>query len=210
MLTGCTAFTSRRSHSRGGGKGATTLQRIARSGPSVRHRLPLRALSRMVTGMNIPYLTALSPDQQRDLGLAAPQPLAMADRVRYSELDVLNHVNNGSYMEWFERLRVRYGQVWGLSPDADASKGPRTVIRSGQIHYRQEMHADETYVATCGCTAFRNTSYTLHQEIWAAGTLRATFDCVMVLLNPDGPGRMPIPQAVRERFGAVDGAAPEG
>lgn len=158
--------------------------------------------------MSLIYHTPLSAADQRSLGLDPVQPLAMADRVRFSELDVLQHVNNAVYMEWFERLRVRFIQDWGLSA-YDSADDPRIVIRSGTIHYRQEMRMDEDYVTTCGCTAFRNTSFTLQQQVWAAGTLRATFECVLVLLTPDGRARMPIPDAVRARFAKVDGAREE-
>ncbi len=160
--------------------------------------------------MSLVYLTPLSPAQQAVAGVDPVQPFAIADRVRYSELDVLKHVNNKVYMEWFERLRVRYGQEWGLSPVDRTGTMPRTVIRSGTIHFREEVKMDEDYIATCRCVAFRNTSYTLNQQIWSGGTLRATFDCVMVLLHPDGPEKFPIPPAIRSRFETVDGAAFEG
>lgn len=156
-------------------------------------------------GMTLPYHTPLDPEQQRALGITTPQPLAMADQVRFSELDVLNHVNNAVYMEWFERLRIRYVQDWGLSK-YDNANDPRIVIRSGTIHYRQEMRMDENYVTTCGCTAYRTTSFSLLQQLWSGGTLRASFDCVLVLLQPDGSGRYAIPSAVKSRFDAVDGA----
>ncbi|MGB3243950.1 MAG: acyl-CoA thioesterase [Sulfitobacter sp.] len=159
--------------------------------------------------MTLPYHTPLSVPQQSGAGIKPTQPLAMADQVRFSELDALNHVNNAVYMEWFERLRIRYVQDWGLS-QFDSALDPRIVIRSGTIHYRQEMRMDEDYIATCGCTAYRNTSFTLCQQLWAGGTLRATFDCVMVLLLPDGTGRYQIPSAVRSRFGATDRADFEG
>ncbi len=155
--------------------------------------------------MDLIYHTPLSADQQRTLGIDPPQPLAMADQVRFSELDALNHVNNAVYMEWFERLRIRYVQDWGLS-GFDNATDPRIVIRSGTIHYKQEMRMDENYVTTCGCVAYRNTSFTLRQQLWSGGTLRATFDCVIVLLTPDGSARFSIPAAVRTRFGVVDQA----
>ncbi|MCV3270886.1 acyl-CoA thioesterase [Roseobacter sinensis] len=159
--------------------------------------------------MDLPYHTPLTPALQTRLGLDPTAPLAMADRVRFSELDVLNHVNNAVYMQWFERLRIRYTQDWGLSRYMGAGHDPRIVIRSGQIHYRQEMRMDEDYIVTCGCTAFRTTSFSLAQALWAGGTLRATFDCVLVLLTADGAARYPIPEAVRARFIAVDGAHEE-
>lgn len=159
--------------------------------------------------MTIPFHTPLSRDQQHMLGIAPPQPLAMADQVRFSQIDVLNHVNNVVYIEWFERLRIRYHQEWGMSDYSHTEVSPRIVIRSGEIRYLEEMKLDEVYVATCGCIRFRNTSYTMHQEVWAAGRLRATFDCVLVLLRQDGTGRFPIPDAVRARFLNVDGAIAE-
>lgn len=156
--------------------------------------------------MSIIYHSPLSPDTQRALGIDTPQPFAMADRVRFGELDVLQHVNNAVYMQWFESIRVRYIKEYGLSRRLGAGPGPRIVIRSGTIHYRQEMLLDEDYVVTCGCTAFRTTSFTLHQEIWSGGMLRASFDCVLVLLNADQSGRYAIPDALRQRFSDIDGA----
>lgn len=172
------------------------------------HTLASATCAAYSSDMTLLYHTPLTADQQSTLGIPTPQPLAMADQVRFSELDVLNHVNNAVYMEWFERLRIRYVQEWGLSGN-NAKSDPRIVIRSGTIHYRQEMRMDENYVTTCGCTAFRNTSISLAQQLWSGGTLRASFDCVIVLLQPDGSGRYPIPQPVRTRFGVVDGAIQE-
>lgn len=156
------------------------------------------------------YHTPLSADAQRAEGLSAPQPLAMADRVRFGELDVLQHVNNAVYMQWFERVRVAYVGLYGLSRNLGTGPGPRIVIRSASIHYRQEMLMDEDYIVTCGCTAFRTTSFTLHQQIWSHGTLRAEMDCVLVLLQPDGSGRYPIPPEVAHRFAEQDGAVAAG
>ncbi len=155
--------------------------------------------------MSIPYHTSLTAAQQTALGIAVPQPLAMADQVRFSELDVLNHVNNARYMEWFERLRIRYTQDWGISTYDGGPDNPRIVIRSGEIHYREEMRMDESYVVTCACTAFRTSSFTLDQQLWSGGTLRATFRCVMVLLTQEGTGKFAISDAARERFVKVDG-----
>ncbi|TNF64642.1 MAG: acyl-CoA thioesterase [Rhodobacteraceae bacterium] len=160
--------------------------------------------------MNLRYHTPLSPDEQRAFGLAAPQPLALADRVRFAELDVLRHVNNKAYMTWFETLRVVYGDLFTLPLYPSDSPPPRVVIRSGHVHYVEEMRMGEDYVTTAGVTAFRNTSYTMHQELWAAGRLRASFDCVIVTLLPDGSGRYPLPEAVRAHFARVDGAVAEG
>jgi acyl-CoA thioester hydrolase len=160
--------------------------------------------------MTLVYHTPLSAQTQRGLGIDPPAPLALADRVRFGELDVLDHVNNAVYFQWFESARVNYMRLAGLYADRDGGQGPRIVIRSGTIHYRREMLLGEDYVVTCGCTAFRTTSFTMHQEVWSGGNLRASFDCVMVLLQPDGSGRYPIPEALKTRFAEVDVARREG
>ena len=107
--------------------------------------------------MTVIYHTPLSPDQQRAAGMPTPQPLAMADQVRFSDLDTNNHVNNTVYFEWFERLRIRYTQSLVEGGLID-SPGPRVVIRSGSIRYLQEMLERENYIVTCRCTSLRNPS----------------------------------------------------
>jgi acyl-CoA thioester hydrolase len=155
--------------------------------------------------MTVPYLTPLSHDQQRSFGVPDPWPLAIADRVRFAELDPLNHVNNVAYLIWFESARVTYFKHVGISTYEDDAAEPRIVIRRGEIDWLQEMHADEDYVILSRAVEYRNTSFTLQQEIWAGGTKRAAFTCVIVLLHPDGSGRMPIPAHILEHFHTVDG-----
>lgn len=157
--------------------------------------------------MTMPYHTPLSAAQQARAGIMSAKTLALADKVRFSELDVLNHVNNARYIEWFERLRIAYIQHIGLSAYRGGPDAPRIVIRSGTIHYKQEMRMDESYVVTCTCIAFRRTSFTLAQELWSGGTLRATFECILVLRSPDGTAGFPIPEAIRTWFRETEGAA---
>lgn len=156
--------------------------------------------------MDLPYHTPLTAAQQAKAGISPAKPLALADKVRSSELDPLNHVNNARYFEWFERLRVAHAEQIGLAVFRGDADGPRIVIRSGTIHYRREMLMGEDYVVTCACTALRRTSFSLAQEIWSGGTLRASFDCVMVLRTPDGRAGYPIPEHIRTYLAEVEGA----
>lgn len=153
------------------------------------------------------FHTPLTAAEQTALGLPDPAPVALADRVHHDELDALNHVNNTVYFKWFERLRIHFAAHYDLAL-LDRPDAPRTVIRSAEIRYVEEMHLADTYVVTARCTAMRRTSYTLAQQVWAAGRLRADFSCVMVLLAPHSPGRVPIPDPVRARL-IADGASLE-
>ncbi|MBE1282214.1 MAG: acyl-CoA thioesterase [Rhodobacteraceae bacterium] len=155
--------------------------------------------------MDLRFHTALTSEEQLHHGLASAQPLALADRVRYSEIDVLNHVNNKAYMSWFETLRVAYFDLFCADHFAGGPE-PRTVLRNANIHYVREMLADEDYITTARVTAFRNSSYTMEQQIWSGGVLRCTMIGVMVLRTPDGLNGYPLPDSLKQDFAQRDGA----
>ena len=154
---------------------------------------------------DLPFHTPLTPQQQKSVGLDATWTFAIADKVRFAELDPLNHVYNVAYLTWFESARVAYFQHIGLSQYKDSKREPRIVIRRGIVAWLQEMRAEEVYVVASKTIAYRTTSFSMAQEIWSGGTLRATFECVIVLLTPDGSARMPIPNEIREGFHQIDG-----
>lgn len=155
--------------------------------------------------MKTSYLTPLGPDAQLALGLEAAQPMAIADVVRHTEIDSLNHVNNRAYLDWAERLRVAYFDhlVWPVLGDVAR---PRTVVHSMTVRFLEETLPGAEYVATARIAAFRNSSYTMDQQIWSGGSLRARIEVVMVLLAPEGPGRVNIPDALRDVLIKRDGA----
>lgn len=156
--------------------------------------------------MELRYHTPLSDAEQRAQGLSDPQPLALADRVRYSEIDMLNHVNNKAYVEWFETLRTEHFFRLCL-PFYNGLYEPRTVLRNAEIHYVKEMVAGQSYIATARVSTFRNTSYSVEQSIWCDG-LCATMSGVLVMLHPDGSGRDPLPEALKQYFVEIEGAVP--
>ena len=158
--------------------------------------------------MTIPYHRNLTDAEQRALDVQEPAPLAMAGKVHHDELDALMHVNNVVYFVWFERLRIRLMEHYGIGTIGNPDD-PRIVIRSGEVHYVEEMLRGEDYVVTTRVSAFRRTSMTVDQAIWSEGRIRATFRCVMVLLTQDGAARMPIPDDVKATL-IVDGAVAEG
>lgn len=149
--------------------------------------------------MTLRYHSPLSAEEQRAAGLPEPQTLAIADRVRYAELDILNHVNNKSYMTWFETLRVQYSQRHCAPFYPSGHPPPRSVLRNADIRFLREMVEDEDYIATARVSAFRTTSYTVEQQLWS-GDLRATLSGVMVMLTPDGSARQPLPAPLLEQF----------
>ncbi|MCA0872913.1 acyl-CoA thioesterase [Seohaeicola saemankumensis] len=160
--------------------------------------------------MDLRYHTPLTPDEQTAHGLTRPAPIAIADRVRFSEIDPQRHVNNKAYHEWFEIARTEYFRRI-CDPHYDGQPLPRTVLHSATIRYVEEILPRESYIVTARVDAFRNTSYTLDQQVWCNGTLRATLNVIMVMLRPDGSGdKYPLPDSLKQRFEAEDGASRQG
>ena len=87
--------------------------------------------------MDIPYLTPLPVDMLRRLGIPSDWNFGLADRVRFSELDALGHVNNAAYLSWFENVRLPYlaqARVTDYGPSA-----PRLVIAELGVRYLKEI-----------------------------------------------------------------------
>ncbi|GHF46030.1 acyl-CoA thioesterase [Seohaeicola zhoushanensis] len=156
--------------------------------------------------MQLRYHTPLPPEEQLAQGLDAAQPMALADRVRFAELDSQNHVNNKAYLGWFETVRVIYGETF-LLPHFDLR--PRILVHSLNLRYLREMLRDEDYICTARIAAFRNSSYTMDQQIWSAGALRARMSVIVVLGHPDGEGRLILPDALKAELIARDKALDE-
>lgn len=157
--------------------------------------------------MELRYLTPLTAAEQRAHGIEAPQPHAVADRVRFAELDTLAHVNNKAYLTWFESLRIDYMDRFCM-PFFEGGPRPRTLVRNLELQFLREMLAGESYIATARVTAFRNSSFTMDQQLWS-GDLRARMSVVMVLRSADGQRPVPLPDPLRAELTHRDGATDE-
>ncbi len=150
-----------------------------------------------------PFLTPLGPKQLRDAGVPAPWTFGMADRVRFGELDALNHVNNVVYLRWYETLRVVYIEHYNfyelIGPD------PKLVIKSASLDYKAEVHRGAEYINVARTVEMRNTSFTMEYATFVDGKITTTGGAVTVILNADNTKR-PLPDALRQNLITRDGA----
>lgn len=151
---------------------------------------------------------ALTPEEQAEAGLPRVWPFAIADRVRFGEVDRLGHVNNAAYLTWYETVRTAWIGTMGFS--GFGAGEPVMVIRRAEIDWLAEMKADEAYVVTLAVESYRRTSFTLACEVWAGGTCRSTFRCVLVHLGVGGTAKTPLPETLTALFRDIHGATPEG
>lgn len=150
------------------------------------------------------YIDFLERDDLRAAGIPEPWTLGRADRVRYHEIDALNHVNNTSYATWFETFRVAYLARYKLAYSGEAS--PVTVVKRMCLDYRKPLFLDQDYVVTGRTASLRRTSFVMDYAVFTEGELAATGDALMVLLEADGETRRAIPEDLRRRMIEEDGA----
>lgn len=150
-----------------------------------------------------PFLIPLEKLSLRKAGVPEPWTFGMADRVRFGELDALNHVNNVVYLRWYETLRVNYLNNYDIY--SLAGEKPKFVVKSVGIDYKAEVKRDTNYINVTRTISMRNTSWTMEYATFVDGKITTTGECVAVLLDQDNTKR-PLPDALRQTFIDRDGA----
>ena len=159
----------------------------------------------MKQSVQLPYITPLSEEEIAAGGVPGRWLYGYADKVRFAEIDRLNHVNNLAYLQWFEVLRVRYIQMLGMTSYRDDD--PQLVLRGQSADYLSPMHLNDDYIVACRVSKYRNTSFTIEYVCFASGVVKVTGASVIVLLEPDGKTKRLLPDDIVSRFRDIDGAA---
>lgn len=153
--------------------------------------------------IKLPFVTSLTGAALRDAGVPDPWNFGMADRVRFGEIDALNHVNNVAYLRWYETLRVHYLNEYDLY--SLAGPDPKIVIKSASLEYRAEVHSGATYINVARTVAMRNSSFAMEYATFVDGKITTTGTAVVVLLDQSNAKR-PLPEALRDVLVKNDGA----
>lgn len=150
------------------------------------------------------YLNALDRADLEARGIEG-WPYGMADQVRFYELDALAHVNNVAYLRWFETLRVRYIQEYGLT--AYTEDDPQMVVRAQSADYLAPMFQDQHYVVATRTKLLKSSSMVMEYAVFAEDRITATGEAVVISLQQDGKTRRPhAPEAVQK---IIETDAPE-
>jgi acyl-CoA thioester hydrolase len=158
---------------------------------------------------DLPLLRPLSLDRLRAAGVPEPFTMGQADRVRFRELDVLDHVNNAVYLSWFETFRIAYLRGLGLGDYAGAETRPALILKSVRVDYHAPLHLEDVYIVTGRTRAFRRTSFTMEYRVYSGGRHRTTGEAVICLMQPDFATRRPLPGDWTRLFRDRDSAEPE-
>ncbi|CUH25636.1 Acyl-CoA thioester hydrolase YbgC [Jannaschia seosinensis] len=158
----------------------------------------------------LPFLVPLDLDALRGAGVPEPFSFGYADRVRFQEIDVLDHVNNTRYLSWFETFRLSYLRAYGLGDYASETARPGLVLKGVSVDYHRPLHLEDVYVVAGRTKAYRNTSFTMEYTVWRDGLLCATSEAVLVLMEPDYKTKRALPETWQTSFTERDGATRAG
>lgn len=159
---------------------------------------------------DLPYLTPLPVETLRAQGVPAPFTFGQADRVRFHELDALDHVNNATYLTWFETFRVAYLKAYGITDYAHGDTRPGLVLRNVDIEYKAPLRLSDSYIVAGRSVSYRRTSWKMQYGVFSAGRLCALSHAVICYMAPDAVTRVPLPAPMIEAITTRDGATHEG
>jgi acyl-CoA thioester hydrolase len=149
----------------------------------------------MSAATNLPLVTPLNAQQLQTAGVPEGWNFGQMDRVRFHELDALNHVNNIVYLRWFEDIRIPYFHAHKVT-SYNADTDPQVVLATNFARYFKPMFLGETFVITARAASFRNSSIVLEYGVFEDGELRCAGETVIVTLEQDGKTKRPLSEQV--------------
>ena len=116
--------------------------------------------------------------------------------VRFSDLDVLGHVNNSIYLSYFEIARVHYfgellGRTWDWSQNT-------VVLVKNEVEYLKPVLLSDAPFVKMLVEEIGNKSFKLRYELSVEGEIRTKGASTLVAYNGKSHETMPVHPEMRE------------
>jgi acyl-CoA thioester hydrolase len=130
--------------------------------------------------------------------------------VRFADTDAMGHVNNATYLTYFEIARAGYyrdatGSMFGIGPEAAEAS---LILAEARVTYRRPAFFGEVLVVESRIASIGRSSFTMEHRITAEDSefgrrrLVALGTFVLVSYAYDREVVVPVPSALVERFEA--------
>jgi acyl-CoA thioester hydrolase len=158
-----------------------------------------------------PHQRVAVPDDPRDL------PGAFRHRrtieVRFADTDAMGHVNNATYLTYFEIARASYyrevtGSMFGIGPESGEAS---LILAEARVTYRHPAFFGEELTVESRVARIGRSSFTMEHRITAPDSashparLIAVAAFVLVSFAYDREAVLPVPAALIEGFEAWEG-----
>ncbi len=116
--------------------------------------------------------------------------------VRFSDCDMMQHVNNAVYLNYFEEARIHYfRQLLGLDWDW---KRNGILLRKNELEYLLPVFLNDLVEIEVFLKHFGEKSFTLAYEVKVNGQLRTTGTSVLVCYDSVTKSSISIPFRMKE------------
>lgn len=117
-------------------------------------------------------------------------------QVRFSDLDIMGHVNNSVYLSYFEYARVHYfgqllGKDWNWKADG-------VLLVRNEVEYLRPVLLNDTPEVTIYTEEIGTKSFTLRYEIHVNDTLTTKGSSVLVCYNAQANQTIAVPEKMKE------------
>jgi acyl-CoA thioester hydrolase len=125
---------------------------------------------------------------------------------RWRDLDAMNHVNNATFLTYFESVRMHYFDLIGHTDAKDAGN-EGTVVVTQTCNYRQQLHHPATLDCGIRCTKIGNSSMTLEYALYLQGTDELVCDgtSASAWIDYDVNKSMRLPDTIRNAIARHEG-----
>ena len=120
-----------------------------------------------------------------------------SEKVRFSDTDMIGHVNNVAYAAYMESGRVAYthsGVIQGLPPEL------LLVMARIELDYRAELHWPAEIEIGSRLVRIGKSSFAVASSVFHGETCNATSVTTLVIINRKTRRSSPIPDDVRARM----------
>ncbi|HTV03462.1 MAG TPA: thioesterase family protein [Luteitalea sp.] len=124
-------------------------------------------------------------------------------RVRWGDCDAFGHVNNASYLSYFEEARLDYWKA--VLPDVPFTG---MAIAHVSVDFRGQAYPGDVLTIRVAITEMKRTSFWAAYEVSRADAIVASGRSAQVFFDYTRQQSTPIPPAFRERIASYEGIAP--
>lgn len=119
--------------------------------------------------------------------------------MRYSDTDMMGHINNAAYAQFLELARIEYLEAL-LPPE---HRPLPVVLAKLELNYRREVRLGQAVEVLTLPSRAGNSSWSYAFQILADGVLSADGSSVQVHVDAHSRRPAPLPALLRERLNAA-------
>jgi acyl-CoA thioester hydrolase len=124
-------------------------------------------------------------------------------RVRWGDCDAFGHVNNASYLSYFEEARIDYWKA--VVPDIPFTG---MAIAHVTVDFKGQAYPGDELTVRVAITELKRTSFWAAYEVTRGDQVVATGRSAQVFFDYRSQQSTPMPPAFRQRIASYEGIAP--